>query len=157
MQGKRATELSIVARHNKDWSAAMPPLKPGGKRGGKGKRVIWRSISGCNNRLVRKCGQSGHTPTFNKFSLSQQMSVRYLNCHAALKNQCKQAEGVTAALTCKSRASWRGQRQDALLQLAEKSYSYDFWTRLFPGIEGLINSAFLTMWERELLEVFLMQ
>lgn len=40
------------------------------------------------------------------------MSMRYLNCHAALKNQCKQAEGVTAALTRKSTASRLGQSQD---------------------------------------------
>lgn len=56
--------------------------------------------------------KSQNTPTFNKFSLSPQMSVRYLNCRPALKNQCKQAEGVTAALMCKSTASWRRPSQD---------------------------------------------
>lgn len=55
--------------------------------------------------------KSQNTSTFNTFSLSPQTGVRNLNCRAALKNQCKQAEGVSAVPTRKSTAYWLGQNQ----------------------------------------------
>lgn len=102
MHEKRAAERSIVARHNKlkrlHVSSSLVE-----KRRGQRKHALRRSIRGYNNS---KCAQLTNTPTFNKFSLSQQMSMRYLMCCAALKNQCKQAKGVGAAQRCKSTASW---------------------------------------------------
>lgn len=81
------------------------------------------------------------------------MSVRYLKCRAALKNQCKQAEGVSAALPCKSTASWLGQSQDISFSWMNMLIPRDWRTHKFPQCENgscwgvsCINSVHVHRW-----------
>lgn len=150
MHEKRAAERSIVARHNKlkrlHVSSSLVE-----KRRGQSKQALRRSIRGYNNS---KCAQLTNTPTFNKFSLSQQMSMRYLMCCAALKNQCKQAKGVGAAQRCKSTASWLEHTQDILFSWLKRdtvtSSGLTYFERLNVklGAAGvcLINSVHVHRW-----------
>lgn len=148
MEVERATELSIMARHNKDRSASVSPqakwkrgeAKSGMGRGDPSVHVI--------TGLSATVSKSQTTPTFNKFCLSPQMSVRHPNRRAALKNQCKQAEGVSAAPRCKSTASRLGPSQDVSFSWLKNDTATSSEHACFKRPK---NSEIPTLWEQELL------